>query len=142
MSQTRRQRILIGILDTLPALHSAVDDLINSGLAPRDMLIASETGAFSGELEQHFPANGNAGAPPHILIRRNRFGKPAILGSAVAKAPGIARWIASGLSNAQLEYLRCGGALLVVSVRTADEERSYSETMLIHSVGNVQLHDL
>lgn len=151
MTEVRRQRILIGVLDTMTALHSAIDDLASSNLDQDDMLIVADAGALFGLLEQHFSNADGLEAGPCFVVRKGMSGGLADGGSQYGffvpesssfQTPQIEKWIASGLSLTQDRHLQAGGALLVVRVKTAEEERLYSETMLLHSVDNVQLHDI
>ena len=150
MPAERRQRILIGVLDTMSTLRRAIDDLAVADLDQKDMLVVADAGASFGALEQFFADAGMEDDGPCVVLRRN---KPApedgnaqdeyfIPDSSSFCMPQIERWIASGLAVTHEEHLQSGGVLLVVWVRTAEQERVYSETMLVHSVDNVQLHDI
>ena len=151
MTEVRRQRILIGVLDTMTALLSAIDDLSSSNLDQDDMLIVADAGALFGLLERRFSRAGVSGSGPCVVVRKSISGRSAdsilrygyfVPETSSFQTPQIEKWIESGLSMAQDRHLQAGGALLVVRVRTAEEERLYSETMLLHSVDNVQLHDI
>lgn len=151
MSEERRQRILIGVLDTMTALRRAIDDLAIADLDQKDMLVVADAGASFGSLERFFVDPGMGEAGPCVVLRRDKSAGPQdqnfqdryfLTDSSSFSIPQLERWIVSGLSKTQEEHLRDGGVLLVVWVRTAEQERVYSETMLVHSVDNVQLHDI
>lgn len=149
----RRERILIGVFKSLDGLLVAIDELAAEGGDRRDMILVADAGALDGELETRFPAMGRAGGEdePAVLIRLADSDvplatRPGLRGNSLRLAAGrvlsFKDWFASGLSRNLDDHLHDGAALLVVPVRTAREERIYSETMLYHSIDTVQLHDL
>ena len=152
-NQERKVRVLIGVFDTIDGLSCAMDDLAASGVDRSDMMLVADPGGLDGHLEARFPAFGSVADQkgPAVLIR--------LLGAEIplALAPGhrsntmrlaagrvlqFEGWFASGLSQNLDGHLRSGASLLVIPIKTAREEREYSETMLNHSIDTVQLHDL
>ena len=149
----RRERILIGVFNSLSGLLVAIDELAAEGADRRDMILVADAGALGGELETRYPAMGQAGDEdePAVLIRLADAEiplatRPGRRGNDLRLAAGrvlsFKDWFASGLSRNLDDHLHAGAAVLVVPVRTAREERVYGETMLFHSIDKVQLHDL
>ncbi len=149
----RRERILVGVFESLGGLLVAIDELAIEGGDRREMALVADVGALGGELEARFPPIGRAGNEdePVVLIRLAGSkvpisSRPEFRENSMRKAAdrilSFEDWFASGLSRNLDDQLQSGAALLVVPVRTAREERVYGEIMLFHSIGTVQLHDL
>ncbi len=153
MQEGQKIRIALGVFEDLSGLKRAISEFQAFGLDVGQTVVLADSAGRSRGFDREFRAlwaGGHENAP-ELLIRGdppnqgNRFvdGIPGVVPAFRAEQlMNFEGWIDGKLSAELNKHLTNGCCVLFAPVSNVQHEWRVSNTLLKHSVGAVQLHDL